>query len=65
MAISSSSASGLRSQAMTKALAVERLIPAKQCTSIIGARSSQVRPNASTCSTIAASGATMPVRRDS
>ena len=37
-AISSSSACGLRSQAMTKALAVERLMPAKQWTTIGAAR---------------------------
>ena len=56
-AISSSSACGSRSQAMAKALAVERLMPAQQCTTI-GARRPSRGANASTRSTIAASGAT-------
>src|SRR5579862_3209157 len=44
---------------MAKALAVERLMPAQQCTTI-GARASQSSANASTRSTSCASGATKP-----
>src|SRR6185437_11987405 len=58
-AISSSSACGSRSQAMAKALATERLIPAKEWTTI-GDAASQLRPKSRISSTIAASGQIRP-----